>query len=73
MRVTEGWKRIFIAVSAVYWLVVLLTAFDAAEATLTALAGVLIEWGFLYAVLAGLVAGVVWIIAGFRKSKPDAE
>ena len=55
MRVTEGWKRIFIAVSAVYWLVVLLIAFDAAEATLTAL------------------AGVVWIIAGFRKSKPDAE
>jgi hypothetical protein len=33
----------------------------------------LVSWTFIYAVLASLVVGVIWILAGFRKPKPDAE
>jgi membrane associated rhomboid family serine protease len=76
MKLSEGWKRLFIVLSAVYWVIALWAS----------VAGAFIgngltqsSWGFLltnlgasvltYAAVAGMVAGVVWIVAGFRKSK----
>jgi hypothetical protein len=88
MRVSEGWKRAFIVLSAVYWLLALLVSFaehvsyiggtlfggpDWEPGWQINLAALLILSAVIYGVLAGLVAGVVWIIAGFRKSKPADE
>lgn len=80
MRVGEGWRRTFIVLSAVYWVMALWASFASA---FTGNGPTQSPWPFLltnlgasvltYAAIAGLVAGVVWIVAGFRKSKPDAE
>ena len=81
MKVSEGWRRTFIVLSGVYWLLALFASVNIA----------MIEGGpykipvpihfvldlmvsaVIYGVLAGLVAGVVWIILGFGNSKPADE
>lgn len=80
MGVSEGWKRAFIVLSAVYWVIALWLSFASAvygnEPTQSPWPFLLTNLGasvLTYAAIAGLVAGVVWIVAGFRKSKPDAE
>jgi hypothetical protein len=81
MKVSEGWKRVFIVLSAVYWLVALVVSMQSASVEAGPYTGSwpllmifsLVSWLQIYAVLAGLVVGVIWILAGFRKPKPDAE
>ncbi len=81
MRVSEGWRRTFIVLSAVYWLLALFVSvshaifeggpFKTPGPVLFVLD--LIVSAVIYGVLAGLVAGAVWIILGFRNSKPADE
>jgi hypothetical protein len=80
MKLSEGWKRLFIVLSAVYWVIALwasiASAFSGNGPTQS-------PWVFLlinlvasvltYAAVAGMVAGVVWIVAGFRKSKAGEQ
>jgi len=81
MKVSEGWRRIFIALSAAYWLVALVASMQSAMIGAGPETGPwpallvinLIFSAIIYGALAGLVAVVIWIMAGFRKPKPDAE
>ncbi len=79
MKVSEGWRRTFIVLSVVYWLPAIYASFELAinENTPTPWDSLLminlIISALIYGALAGLVAGVIWIMAGFSKSKPDAE
>jgi len=80
MKVSEGLRRTFIVLSAVYWVVVLLLlVISVANSDIDPgmMAQFLVIYpitaAVIYGVLSGVGAGVVWIIAGFRKSKPADE
>lgn len=76
MKISEGWKRVFVVLSLVYWVIALwasiASAFIGNGPTQSPWPFLLTNLGasvLTYAAIAGMVAGVVWIVAGFRKSK----